>query len=70
VDFSLPSREESRIELFDVQGRRVLRQSIKVEHAGENRHTLTPNERMRSGVYFARLTHSRQARNLRVVIAR
>jgi hypothetical protein len=68
--FSLPSREESRIEIFDVQGRRVFRQSFKVEHAGEHRRTLSLTENIRSGIYFARLSHSRETRNARVVIAR
>jgi hypothetical protein len=68
--FSVPNREDARLEIFDVQGRRTLRQVFKVEHAGENQRNLPLGNHMRSGVYFARLTHSRETRTARVIIAR
>jgi len=68
--FSLPSREEARLEVFDVQGRRVFRQSVRVDHAGESESAWPTPVRLRSGVWFARLTQGREKRGLRVVLSR
>ncbi len=68
--FSLASREEARLEVFDVQGRRVFRQAVRAEHAGDSEASWPTPVRLRSGVWFARLTQGRESRGLRVVLTR
>ena len=68
--FSLPTRDEARLEVFDVQGRRVFRQAVRVEHAGESEGEWPTPVLLRSGIWFARLTQGRERRGLRVVLPR
>lgn len=67
--FSVPSRAETRFELFDVQGRRLLRDVRRHEHAGELTLQWPRPAGLRAGVFFARLTQAGQTRTRRFVLA-
>lgn len=67
--YSVPSRAETRFELFDVQGRRLLRDVRQHEHAGELTLQWPRPAGVRAGVFFARLTQAGQARTRRFVLA-
>lgn len=69
LTFSVPSRAETRFELFDVQGRRLLRDVRQHEHAGEMQLQWPTPPGVRAGVFFARLTQAGQARTRRFVLA-
>jgi hypothetical protein len=66
---SLPVRGESRFELFDVQGRRLLRDVRQNEHGGEITLAWPVPDGVRAGVFFARLTQSGTSRTRRFVLA-
>lgn len=68
--YSVPARGESQFELFDVQGRRLLRETVKSEHAGILDQAWPVPSGVRAGVYFARLVRGRETRNGRFVLAR
>lgn len=67
--YSLPSRAETRFELFDVQGRRLLRDVRQHEHAGELTLQWPRPAGVRAGVFFARLTQAGESRTRRFVLA-
>lgn len=67
--YSLPSRAETRFELFDVQGRRLLRDVRQHEHAGELTLQWPKPPGIRAGVFFARLTQAGESRTRRFVLA-
>lgn len=67
--YALPARGESRFELFDVQGRRLLRDVRPNDHAGELALAWPVPAGVRAGVFFARLTHAGTSRTRRFVLA-
>lgn len=69
LNLSVPSRAETRFELFDVQGRRLLRDVRQHEHAGELKLQWPTPPGVRAGVFFARLTQAGEARTRRFVLA-
>ena len=67
--YSVPSRAEARFELFDVQGRRLLRDVRQSEHAGDQTLQWPKPPGLRAGVFFARLTQAGESRTRRFVLA-
>jgi hypothetical protein len=68
--YSLPSRQQASLEMFDVQGRRLLRQAIVPEHAGEFEGRYVLRASTHAGIYFVRLTQGRERRTSRLVLVR
>ncbi len=56
VSLSLPSGSPARLELYDVNGRRVLEQDLAGAGPGDLSVRLTPDRPLRAGLYFVRLT--------------
>jgi len=54
--FSLPGREPARVEVFSVDGRRVLRQELGSPGPGEHKSEIAGSERLPRGLYVFRLT--------------
>lgn len=67
---SVPMRGETRFELFDVQGRRLLRDVRQHEHAGEVKLDWPVPAGVRAGVFFARFSQGREAKTRRFVVGR
>ena len=67
---SVPMRGESRFELFDVQGRRLLRDIRQHEHAGEVKLDWPVPAGVRAGVFFARFSQGRETKTRRFVLGR
>jgi hypothetical protein len=67
---TVSSRSESRFELFDVQGRRLLRDVRTHEHAGEVALDWPVPDGVRAGVFFARLSQGRELKTRRFVLGR
>lgn len=67
---SVPAKGESRFELFDVQGRRLLRDIRQHEHAGEVRLDWPVPAGVRAGVFFARFSLGRESKSRRFVVGR
>jgi len=67
VSFALPDDSPASLELFDVNGRRVLERQVGM---GAGRHTVSLGTapEFGSGMYFLRLTHHGETLNQRVVI--
>lgn len=65
---SVPMRGETRFELFDVQGRRLLRDVRQHEHAGEVKLDWPIPAGVRAGVFFARFSQGRESRTRRFVV--
>jgi len=67
VSFALPDDSPASLELFDVNGRRVLERQVGM---GAGRHTVSLGtaREFGSGMYFLRLTHHGETLNQRVVI--
>ena len=67
VSFALPDDSPASLELFDVNGRRVLEREVGM---GAGRHTVSLGtaREFGSGMYFLRLTHHGETLNQRVVI--
>jgi len=70
VTYSLPDREDARIELFDVNGRRRL--DLPLTHPGAGRHeaSLSVREVVPPGVYWVRLTHRGRFLTARALVLR
>ena len=68
VAFSLPDATPARIELLDVDGRRVLSQ--RVEGAGEQQLRLEPAGALHAGLYFVRLTQGGRSLVSRACVVR
>ncbi|MBI5169913.1 MAG: hypothetical protein HZA61_10525 [Candidatus Eisenbacteria bacterium] len=67
---SVPSRTASQFELFDVQGRRLLRDVRTYEHAGDVAIDWPVPDGVRAGVFFARFSQGRESRTRRFVLGR
>jgi hypothetical protein len=67
---SVPTRGESRFEIFDVQGRRLFRDVRQQEHAGEVKLDWPVPSGVRAGVFFARFSHGREAKTRSFVVWR
>ena len=67
---SVPGRGESRFELFDVQGRRLLRDVRQHDHAGEFKLDWPVPSGVRAGVFFLRLSLGNETRTRRFVVGR
>lgn len=67
---SVPGRGESRFELFDVQGRRLLRDVRQHEHAGEVKLDWPVPAGVRAGVFFARFSLGHETKTRRFVVGR
>lgn len=67
---SVPMQGESRFELFDVQGRRLLRDVRQHDHAGEVKLDWPVPSGVRAGVFFARFSQGRETRTRRFVVGR
>jgi hypothetical protein len=74
LEFTTPHPGRTRIDLFDVQGRRVRELMNDVVAAGSHRMTIElrgqDGARLPSGVYFYRIQTEREALNGRVVVVR
>ncbi len=68
--FTLPGKEPAALELFDVAGRRVQRHEVGELGAGQHMVLLGQSSRIRTGMYFLRLSQGRQALRARVVMVR
>lgn len=67
---SVPSRAASQFELFDVQGRRLLRDVRTHEHAGDVAIDWPVPDGVRAGVFFARFSQGRESKTRRFVLGR
>jgi len=67
---SVPMRGETRFELFDVQGRRLLKDIRQHEHAGEVKLDWPVPAGVRAGVFFARFSQGRESKARRFVVGR
>ncbi|MCC6652175.1 MAG: hypothetical protein IT348_13565, partial [Candidatus Eisenbacteria bacterium] len=67
---SVPGRGESRFELFDVQGRRLLRDVRQHEHAGDFKLEWPVPSGVRGGVFFLRLSLGNETKTRRFVVGR
>ncbi|MCC6649889.1 MAG: hypothetical protein IT348_01925 [Candidatus Eisenbacteria bacterium] len=67
---SVPGRGESRFELFDVQGRRLLRDVRRHEHAGDFKLEWPVPSGVRGGVFFLRLSLGNETKTRRFVVGR
>jgi len=70
VAFTLPERAATRVEVYDVAGRRVYESDLGVLAPGPHLQTLEPDGALRSGVYVFRLTSGGRSVSVRGVIAR
>ncbi len=67
---SVSTRAASRFELFDVQGRRLLRDVRAHEHAGDVVMDWPLPDGVRAGVFFARFSQGRETKTRRFVLRR
>jgi hypothetical protein len=68
IEFVLTSRESATLELFDLEGRRIVSRDVGALGAGRHRIALSPNSRVFPGVYISKLTIGTISRSARVVI--
>lgn len=68
ISFSLESELPARLEVFDLQGRRVLQRELRGLDAGEQRVSLGEAGRLPRGLYFVRLAQQDRSAVRRVVI--
>jgi hypothetical protein len=68
--YSIPGQGETRFELFDVQGRRLMRESLRSDHTGDLDKAWPVPAGLRSGIYFARLVQARASRTRRFVLSK
>jgi len=59
--FTLPDAEPARLDLLDVSGRRVAGRNVSALGAGEHVLRLESAERLRPGLYFARLSRGAES---------
>jgi hypothetical protein len=57
VRFSLPSAAPARLELIDVDGRRILEREVGSMGPGAHAVSLSPSHSLAPGIYWVRLTH-------------
>ncbi len=67
VEFTLPRGPEASVELIDIAGRRIARESLAGLAPGLRRALVRPEGHMAAGVYFARLRQGTMIRSQRVV---
>jgi hypothetical protein len=67
VQFSLPSAEPARIDLFDITGRRVAGREVSSMGPGRHVVDLAQGGRVPAGVYVVRLSQGKQVRTVRAV---
>lgn len=65
---SIPSKGSARIELFDVQGRRLLRDIRAFDHGGEMRLDWTIPSGVNKGIYFARVVFGGQTKTRQFIV--
>ena len=70
VRFSLPSAEPAAVELFDLSGRRMVRQEVGSLGAGNHVVDLTQSRPLPSGAYYIRLTQGQRTATTRAVLLR
>lgn len=70
VAFTLPSRAEARLEVFDVGGRRVWSRDLGELAPGAHVVALGASGQLRSGVYLFRITSAGHSASARGVVAR
>ena len=68
VQFSLPSAEPARIDLFDISGRRVAGREVSSTGPGRHVVDLAQGQRVSAGVYVVRLSQGKQVRTARAVV--
>ena len=68
VAFTLASAAGARLELFDVNGRRVAIRELGLLGAGQHAVVLTEASRLRAGLYLMRLSQGEASRNRRIVV--
>ncbi|MEO5616519.1 MAG: hypothetical protein ABIS67_02000 [Candidatus Eisenbacteria bacterium] len=66
VSFALPRGESPRLDLLDVQGRRMFEQRLEGLEPGEQQYRWSLPGRMASGIYFIRLVQGRDERTAKV----
>lgn len=66
--FALPDAGPARLELLDVSGRRVAAVDVGALGAGDHVVRLEPVDRLRPGVYFARLSRNAESRVAKVCV--
>lgn len=70
IAFALPAGAAPSVELIDVTGRRIERQTLDGLDPGEHEATLPVPARLASGVYFVRLSQAGKARVAKTAIIR
>ena len=70
VAFTLSERAATRLEVYDVAGRRVWARDLGVLEPGPHLETVGPGDALRSGVFVFRLVSGARSLSVRGVIAR
>jgi hypothetical protein len=70
VSFTLANRDKATLEMIDVAGRRVERREVGTLGPGPHVVTLGGAPRLKSGIYFLRLTQGEDVLRSRVVLVR
>jgi hypothetical protein len=68
--FSLPRSGDTKLELVDLQGRRVVTRALGVLPAGPHNVDLTEGAQLAAGLYWVRLRHPDMSAARRIVIVR
>jgi hypothetical protein len=70
VAFTLSERTATRLEVFDLAGRRVWESDLGVLAPGPHLQAIEPNSALRSGVYVFRLTSGARSASVSGIITR
>jgi FG-GAP-like repeat/IPT/TIG domain/FG-GAP repeat len=68
VSLSLPRSVSAQLELFDINGRRLADERLEGLAAGDHELRVRPDQPLRPGVFFARLTQDHERVGRRVVV--
>ena len=69
ITYTLPLTDPTRLEVFDLAGRRVLARILEGEAAGEHQLTLSDRS-LKAGIYLVRLEQSSKVVVARAVLLR
>jgi hypothetical protein len=68
LDFTLPDAEPTRLQVFDLAGRRVVSRDVGALGAGRHQLQLAETERFAPGVYLVRLSRGSEVKTARFVL--
>lgn len=68
VRFSLPAADPARLDLIDLQGRRIAGREVRAGASGQGRITLSETALLKPGVYFVRLQQGGVQKTARIAV--